>query len=121
MNGSEGFFHDENCTFSRVLTLVLNFILCKSVSEGCWKLSHTIVPVVLSRKIKFPESKSWALELATEFVTFDDQRISFYPSNITRFSSSDIVRTPEESLSGFSLLATLWAGRADFLLYHIPR
>ena len=91
---------------SPVLTLVLNFILCKSVSEGCWKLSHTIVPVVLSRKTKFPKSKSWALKLATEFVTFDDQRISFCPSNITRFLSLDIVRTPKESLRGFSLLAT---------------
>ena len=73
MDGSEGPFHGENCTFSPVLTLVLNFILCKSVSEGCWKLSHTILPVVPSRKTRFPESKSWALELATEFVTFDKE------------------------------------------------
>ena len=102
MDGSEGLFHDENFTFSPVLTLAPNFILCKSVLEGCWKLSHTIVPVVLSRKTKFPESKSWALELATEFVTFDDQRIPFCPSNITRFPSSDIVRThPRRILEGF--------------------
>lgn len=44
-------------------------------------------------KTRFPESKSWALELTTGLVTFDDQRITFCPFNIIRLRSSDIVRT----------------------------
>ena len=97
---------DVNCTFLPVLTLVLIFIWGKNVSEGTWKLSHMVLPVEFSCKTRFPESKSRALELTTEFVTFDDQRISFCSSNTTRFPSSDIVRIPEELLRGLFLLAT---------------
>ena len=47
-----------------------------------------------------------ALELVTKFETFDDQKITACPFSTTRFPSLDIVRIPEESLSGFCLLAT---------------
>ena len=120
MDGSEGLCHDVNCTLLPVLALVLIFILANSVSQGSWKLSHMIVPIVFSCSTRFPESISWALELATEFVTFDDQRISFFPSSTTRLPSSDIVRTPEESLSGVSLLATQTTVNTEMLLYQIP-
>ena len=74
--------------------------------------------LVFSCKTRFPESKSCALTLAEEFVIFDDQRTFLYPSNTTRFPPSDIVRTPEESLRGLSLLATHthWAWEANVLL-----
>ena len=120
MDGLEGLCHDVNCTLLPVLMFVLIFMLGKSVSQGSWKLSHMIDPVVFSRSTRFPEFKSWALELATEFITFDDQRISFFPSSTTRFPSSDIVRTPEESLSGVSLLATHTTVHTEMLPYHIP-
>jgi hypothetical protein len=65
-----------------------------------------IVPVVFPCKIRFLESKSWALELITEFVKLDNQRIFFCQSNTTRLPSSDMVRIPEEFLMGLFLLAT---------------
>ena len=97
MDGSEGLFQDVICTFLPVLTLALSFIFGKNVLEGYWKLSHMTLPVVFSFKTRFPESKSWALELGMEFVTFDYQITSFCPFSTTRTPSSDIVRTPLES------------------------
>jgi len=79
-----------------------------------------IVPVVFPCSTRFPKSKSWAIELATEFVTFDDQRISFFPSSTTRLPSSNIVRSPKESLSGVSLLVTHTTVNTEMLPYHIP-
>ena len=92
------------------------------VLVGNWKLSQWIIPLV-SCKTRFPESKSLAFELTTEFVAFDDQIIRSCPSKTTRFPSSDIVTTPEASFRGFCQLATHthWAEKAEFLLYHIPR
>ena len=55
-----------------------------------------------------------------EFVTFDDQITSFCPFSTTRSLSSDIVRTPLESLRGSSLLANHTTVNAEMLLYHIP-
>ena len=72
-------------------------------------------------KTRFHESKSWPLELTTRLVTFDDQRITFCPFNIIRVPSSNIVRTLEESLRGFSLIDTHMTVQTDTLLYHIPR
>ncbi|KAM3701701.1 hypothetical protein ACJW31_05G194700 [Castanea mollissima] len=119
MDGSEGLFQDVICTFFPVLTLALTFIVGKTVSEGYWKLSH-IVPVAFSCKTRFPESKSWALELGTEFETFADQISFFSPFSTTRSPSSDIVRTPLESLRGSCLLATHTTVHPEMLLYHIP-
>ena len=107
-------------TFLPVLTLALSFIFGKNVLEGYWKLSHMTLPVVFSFKTRFPESKSWALELGMEFVTFDDQITSFCPFSTTRSLSSDIVRTPLESLRSFCLLVTHTTVNTEMLLYHIP-
>ena len=79
-----------------------------------------IVPVGFSYKTRFPESKSWALELGAEFVTFADQITSFCPFSTTRTPSSDIVRTQEESLRGCYLLATHITVNTEMLLCHIP-
>ena len=84
MDGSEGLFQDVIYTFLPVLTLALSFIFGKNVSEGYLKLAHMIVPVVFSYKTRFPESKSWALELGAEFVTFANQITSFCPFSSTK-------------------------------------
>ena len=98
MDGSEGLFQDVNWTFLPILTLVLSFIVLKNVSEGYWKLSHMLVLVVFSCQKRFPESKSWALELGTEFVTFADHITSFSPSSTSRTPSSDIVIEPHTTV-----------------------
>ena len=97
MDGSERLFQDMNWTLLPVIRLVLIFSMDKSVSQGCWKLYHMIVAVVFCCKTRFPEYKSWAVELGREVVTLADQITSFCPFSSNRSPSTDIVRTPEES------------------------
>uniref|UniRef100_A0A3Q7F574 Uncharacterized protein n=1 Tax=Solanum lycopersicum TaxID=4081 RepID=A0A3Q7F574_SOLLC len=105
-DGSEGLIHD----FSRFVVLVLTstpiFMVCKKQSEGSRKLSQRTLPLELSFKIKFPVSKSCAVEFLTAGEIFDDHILLFCEFKITRFPSSDIVTLPLESCKGLSLLAT---------------
>ena len=104
--GLEGLFHDVISTLVPVLTLVESFIPGNTVFEGCWKLSHKMFPLVVSVRTSLPESESWTLVLDGVVDTFVDQITCFWPFNTTRLPSSDMVTTPDESFSGWFLLAT---------------
>lgn len=93
MAGSERLFHEVTLTFSPVTWLVLIIIFGVKVLEGCLKLSHIVLPVMLSSKTRFPVFRSWAVELDSMFETFDDQTTCFLPFSTTRFLSSDMVTT----------------------------
>ncbi|KAK3032624.1 hypothetical protein RJ639_036584 [Escallonia herrerae] len=63
-----------------------------------------------------PFSNSWALELAVEFKTFDDQTSCCCPSNTTRLPSPEIAVVLNVSFKGLSLLAThiaVWTDRVN--------
>ncbi|KAK7331838.1 hypothetical protein VNO80_28579 [Phaseolus coccineus] len=55
---------------------------------------------MLSSKTRFPVFRSCTVELGSMFETFDDQTTCLSPFSTTRFLSSDMVRTPEESSNG---------------------
>nr|KYP48854.1 hypothetical protein KK1_029414 [Cajanus cajan] len=55
----------------------------------------------------FPGSENWELVLDVVMLdAFDDQMTRFCPFNTTRLPSSEILTIPEESFSGWFLLAT---------------
>ncbi|MCI22470.1 hypothetical protein A2U01_0043646, partial [Trifolium medium] len=106
MDGSNGVFHDMSFTFSPVILLLVTFMFGNIIFEGCWKLSHIVLPVVSARSTRFPVSRCLEVELVAIFDTFDVQISSFFPFSTTRLPSLDILTTPEESLRGCSLLST---------------
>lgn len=106
MDGSEGLFHEVSSIFSLVLVFVINSMEAKNTSHGFLKLSQITILEAESSKTRLPESRIRALTMVAEEETLVDQRRLWFPSNTTRFPSSEIVKIPEESLTGLSLLAT---------------
>ena len=82
-------------------------------------LSHVILPL-LSRRTRFPESKSRALEFGAAFERFEDQTITFWPFITRRLPSSDMVTIPEKSVRGLSLFATHMTVDKEGVLYQMP-
>lgn len=121
-DGSEGLFHDTISTFWFVIVFVMNFIIGKNLSEGFLKLSHVMVPEAGSCKIRFPESRSRAVEFTAAFETLEFQRILFCSSsNTTRLPSLDTAKTPDLFLRGLSLFATQTTVGTDTRLHQIPK
>lgn len=117
--GSEGLFHDVSLCFSLLLvSLLVSFIPGSIVSEACCILCHKMFPFVVSKRTSLPKPENVDLVLLDVFETFDDQMSVLCPFNTTRFPSSDIVTTPEESFSGWFLLATHMTVDGDF--HQIP-
>ncbi|KAK2987270.1 hypothetical protein RJ640_017573 [Escallonia rubra] len=115
MDGSEGLLQDVSRLFSCVFETEI-LVFCKNESQGCSKLCQSVLPD-LSSKTRLPLSKSWALEFAIEFETFDDQMSCCRPSNTTRLPSPEIATVPNVSFKGLSLLAThiaVWTGTVPF-------
>nr|KYP55045.1 hypothetical protein KK1_001249 [Cajanus cajan] len=77
-----------------------------------------MVTLVVSVRTSLPESENWELVLDVMLDTFVDQITCFCPFSTTRLLSSEIVTTPEESFSGWSLLATHMTVDSDF--HQIP-
>ena len=106
MDGSSGLLHELSFTLSKLILFVLSFIFYRNAFVGCWKLRHIILPVMVSCNTRFPVFWSWAIVLDAILDKFVEQRISFCAFMRTRFSSSDILSSPEETFIGWSLLAT---------------
>ncbi|CBI20436.3 unnamed protein product, partial [Vitis vinifera] len=96
----------------------------RRVSHGQSKLCHkkfsgsSSFPFLSTR---FPDSKSWAVGFCADRDALEDQMELLVPLRITRVPWSVTFKTPNESVSGISLLPTHTTVGTLTFLYHIPR